>query len=141
MVWHSEKVVGLDAAVEVLNRLFFRLESFQCVVLQPREGVAIKVFDKPWPSPIYVISGKLLPEDASRLLVTTQQLGLSAFDTTCAGDGSRGFSYSSLNQNLNVAETCRRILQIFVDDSSTIAVHGVTGTVKVFPPDLEVGGQ
>ena len=134
MVWHNETVVGVDATIEALNRLLPRLEPFQCIVIQPREGMKFMLFRKPWIG--ILVSGRLSRGEAAQLHVVGERLRLSASGSTPSEDGARGFAFCYPNEGSNMALDCRQFLDVFCNISSVITIHGVNATVNTFPPNI-----
>lgn len=94
------------------------------------------IFQKPWPGTNYLLSGKLSALEISQLLCVAERSGLKVFGNTTSADPPGGLSLLSSHQKC-VGDNCRRLLEVFANDSSKIAVQGVNSTVSFVPPDIQ----
>lgn len=124
MVWHNETVIGLAPAVVMLGQLFPELRPFGCIKIRTNE-MALMVFEKPWPGPIFVVSGNLSQAQVRQLEGIGQELGLSVYANVPVKDGGRGLSFFSPVKTPDLADSCRRLLGPFANDSSQIVVQGM----------------
>jgi hypothetical protein len=135
--WHSEEILGVDAAVRTLKRLVPRLGPFQCIVVQPRAGTKLMLFQKPWVG--ILVSGKLSGKEVSQLTEIGDRLGLIVSPSIPSEDGSRGFSFCPSTEGWDSAEHSRHFLEVFCDASSKIKVDGVNPKVNTVTPPPSKG--
>lgn len=126
MIWHSEEVIGLDAAIEAMNRLLPQVNarSSACIAFQLMGRVTLLVFEKPWPRTSFALFGNFSTPEVDQILKSIERSGLEVFDNTKFLSGRRGFSFAAPNQGVDLNTTCRTLLESLLKDNN-IVVQGV----------------
>jgi hypothetical protein len=135
MYWHNEEVIGIENALWAVKRLLPQLETYSGIRIDL--GLArLTIFQKPWPTPVYMVTGAISSAELRDVVVMGEKLGLITEGNTVRADGARTIIFRSPDAVDDVSEPVRKLLHALKCQPNVILVQGIETIVSFSPPDL-----
>lgn len=126
VIWHSEHVGSIDAAVTTILSLLPRLDSFDCIRITLRVDLKMLIFQRPWTQTIYVLSGNVTPLQVAALRDVERDLATKQFGSTSSWGGIEGLSFVSASQALSdVSRISKFFLEVLSRETKRFTIEGL----------------